>query len=88
VIRLHRPAGDQRLCALIARFGDEEFQFTGFVTAEGKSGLVVAFDEDTRSSQMVGKTREFLDRGWEVGEMESGDFVHKNSLFQSYSVVE
>ncbi|MCK7520562.1 MAG: hypothetical protein MZV64_24145 [Ignavibacteriales bacterium] len=51
MIGLHRARRDQRLRTLLARFRHEEFQFAGLVAAEGEPGLVVALDQNARSSQ-------------------------------------
>src|SRR6185503_20019432 len=83
VIRLQRAARNKSLCALITCLRNEKFQFAGLVAAKGKSRLVVAFDEDTRTSQMVRKTRQFFDWCRQVSKVESGGGVH----FQSLSVV-
>src|SRR6266487_5144208 len=49
MIGLQRSARDQCLRALITRFRDEKFQFASLVAAEGESGLVVAFNQQTWS---------------------------------------
>jgi hypothetical protein len=69
MIRLQCPASDQGLRTLLTSFRDQEFQFASLIPAKGKSGLVVAFHEQPRSAQDLGKTRKRLDRGRQVGEM-------------------
>ena len=49
---------------MVARFRYEKFQFASLVAAEGESGLVVAFDQQTWSAESLGKTRERFDRRW------------------------
>ena len=56
---------------LLLAVGNKEFQFASLVTAEGQPGLVVAFDEEARSGQCSGQTRQFLDRSRQMGEMKS-----------------
>jgi hypothetical protein len=58
MIGLQRPASNQRLRGLVTRFRYEKFQFSSLVTAKGKSGLIVALDQQTWSAQGLGKTRE------------------------------
>ena len=51
MIRLQRAAGDQGLRALFKCLSHKKFQFTSLITTEGESGLIIPFDEDTRSCQ-------------------------------------
>ncbi len=64
MIGLQRSARDQCLRALITRFRDEKFQFASLVAAEGESGLVVAFNQQTWPAQSLGKTRERFNGRW------------------------
>ena len=63
MIGLRRPGGNQGLGALVPCFGNDKFQFSSLVAAEGKPSLVVAFDEQTWSVQNLGKTRKNLNGG-------------------------
>ena len=64
MIGLQRPASNQSLCAPVARFRQEKFQFPSLVAAERKSGLVVAFDQQTWPAQSLRKTRECFNGRW------------------------
>jgi hypothetical protein len=58
MIGLQRPGGNQGLGALVPCFGNDKFQFSSLVAAEGKPSLVVAFDEQTWSVQKLRKDAE------------------------------
>ena len=71
VIGLQCTAGDQSPGTLFQGFGNEKFQLAGFVATECKAGLVVAFDQDTGSTQGLRKTREFLNRRGQMSKVKS-----------------
>src|SRR5688572_8577545 len=76
MVGLQRAAGNQHLRALRARLCHEKFQFTSLVATEGKTGLVVAFDQNSWAAQCFRKTRELLDRRRQMSELQTRNLFH------------
>src|SRR5438552_6600382 len=81
MVGLQCSARDQGLRTLVSRFRYEKFQFTRFVTTKGETCLVVPFNRQTRPAQSLGKTRERLDRRWQMSKLQSGNIHHRPSIF-------
>ena len=76
MIRLERARSDQSARAELARFGDQEFQFPGFVPAKGKAGLIVALNKQLRAAQDLGKPGQRFDRSGQMSESNSWN-IHR-----------
>ena len=67
VIRLCRPRRDQRIRALLQRLADEKLELARFVAAQRKASLIVALDEQLRSTEFSRKRSQFFNRRGQLG---------------------
>ena len=72
MIRLDRARRDQHRCALLLRLRNQEFQLAGLVPAKSQPRLVIALDEDARTTERLRQTRKVFDRCGEMGKIQSG----------------
>ena len=55
VVGLHRTAGDQCVCPLFKSFGNYEFEFSGFVSATGKTEEIVSLHNEAKEKEKAEK---------------------------------
>jgi hypothetical protein len=68
MVRLCRPGGDQRGRPLAFRIREKELELPRLVSTEGESRLIIPLNEDARAAEGTGKSGEFIERRWKVGE--------------------
>ena len=72
MVRLGGALGDQGVCPVLQRFGDQELQLARLVAAAGEAGAVVAFHPQGRAAEMLGEAGQRLQRRRRVNQPDAG----------------
>ena len=63
MIGLGRASGDHGIAPLGQGVRDQEFQFAGFIAPQGKTGLVIALDQQSGAAETDRELSQFMQRG-------------------------